>query len=242
MDRQTKDKENSYKSRLLETPAERLKRNMKETEAKAKSRKSETYSEKMKLNNLNKESMKKLSKLETPVEKLNRNLRVKESTSKARDLETPQDKLNRNLKDKESTSKARGLETPQDKFNRNLKVKESTLKSRVNARAMPSNMYEGRNAQKVLHGEQFVPDLEHSKDRIGNMNIECSECGALKWKTETATLCCNNGKVKLKPFPDPPVYLKQLWTADTIEARLFREQSRPFNNALALSSIKVTER
>ena len=74
------------------------------------------------------------------------------------------------------------------------------------------------------------------------MNNECPECGALKWKTETATLCCNNGKVNLTKFPDPPKYLKTLWTADTIDARLFREQSRSFNNALALSSIIVTER
>ena len=46
----------------------------------------------------------------------------------------------------------------------------------------------------------------------------------------------------MESFPNPPEYLRKLWTADTAEARLFREHSRPFNNALALSSIKVEER
>ena len=74
------------------------------------------------------------------------------------------------------------------------------------------------------------------------MESTCSECKTLKWKKETSTVCCNNGKVQLTPFPDPPQYLKYLWTANTPDARLFREQARSFNNALALSSIKVTER
>jgi hypothetical protein len=107
---------------------------------------------------------------------------------------------------------------------------------------MPPSVFLARNEQQVLYGDQIVPDLDDSKESIGIMNHECPECGALKWKSETATLCCNNGKVNLEPFPDPPPYLKKLWTNNTVDARLFREQSRPFNNALALSSIRVTER
>jgi hypothetical protein len=84
--------------------------------------------------------------------------------------------------------------------------------------------------------------MKDTKEDIGRMNIECNECVALKWKSETPTVCCNNGKVNLAPFPNPPQYLHHLWTANTVESRLFREQSRAFNNALALSSIKVTER
>ena len=67
-------------------------------------------------------------------------------------------------------------------------------------------------------------------------------CDANKWKEETPSLCCNKGKVMLDCFPNPPKLLKSLLTVDTIEARLFRENIRSFNNALALSSIKVEER
>ena len=65
---------------------------------------------------------------------------------------------------------------------------------------------------------------------------------ARKWKAESNSTCCNGGKVKLQSFPDPPPLLKILWTADTPEARLFRENSRSINNALALASLKVNER
>ena len=130
-----------------------------------------------------------------------------------------------------------------DKLKRNKKTKEKNSATKILIKSMPASLYEARNAQKVFFGDQIVHDLDKIKaESIGFMNHECTECGALKWKTETATLCCNNGKVHIPSFPDPPQYLKYLWTADTIDARLFREQSRPFNNALALSSIKVAER
>ena len=107
---------------------------------------------------------------------------------------------------------------------------------------MPKNQYIARNALKVLYGEQIVPELKHSDDKIGPMDCRCQDFGALKWKTETSTLCCKKGKIKMPHFPDQPNYLKNLWTYDTAEARLFRELARSFNNALAPSSVKVVHR
>ena len=60
-----------------------------------------------------------------------------------------------------------------------------------------------------------------------------------KWIKETPSLCCNSGKVHLDSFPDPPDLLKKLLTEETVDAKLFREQSRSLNNALTLSSIQV---
>ena len=179
---------------------------------------------------------------ETSTEKMKRNTKMKEHIATARSNETSQERLKRTSKDKETKASVRSNETPEEELKRTTKEKEAKEKKRLLVRSMPSSMYEARNAQRVLFGEQIVKDLEEGEDGIGSMNVKCAECGALKWKTETATLCCNNGKVDLTVFPEPPPYLKYLWTANTIEARLFREQSRPFNNALALSSIKVTER
>ena len=79
-------------------------------------------------------------------------------------------------------------------------------------------------------------------DKIGSMNLECPKCSALKWKGESATTCCNDGKVVLEKFPDPPIYLKKLWKDKTTQAKIFRENARSFNNALALSSLVVTNR
>ena len=74
----------------------------------------------------------------------------------------------------------------------------------------------------------------------GNWNCDCNMmCNYPdKWVDGG---CCGL-KVCLAPFPAPPPVLQSLWSADTPGAKLFRENARSFNNALALSSIKVRER
>ena len=103
-------------------------------------------------------------------------------------------------------------------------------------------MYDARNALNVLNGHQIVPELKDTKDKIGSMDIICPYCLALKWKGETASTCCNGGKVVLDKYPDPPEYMKKLLKDKTTEANLFRENIRSFNNALALSSLQVKTR
>ena len=71
------------------------------------------------------------------------------------------------------------------------------------------------------------------------MNSKCKFCSAKKWEKETASLCCNSGKVVLDNFPDPPPLLKNLLIKDTEEAKIFRKNTRPLHNALTLSSLQV---
>ena len=115
-------------------------------------------------------------------------------------------------------------------------------KKKEKAKLNENSKYLARNAQRVLTAEQIVPELIESKDNIGRMDSYCKFCGARKWKDETPSQCCNSGKVILDVFPDPPKLMQNLLTEATVEARLFREHIRSFNNALALSSIKVNER
>ena len=70
----------------------------------------------------------------------------------------------------------------------------------------------------------------------------CEECGALKFKKETGTTCCNNGKVKLTAFPKPPEEINRLWYDETAKGKLFRQNARHINNAVCISSIQVNER
>ena len=88
----------------------------------------------------------------------------------------------------------------------------------------------------------MVTDLEDSDDKIGNMVVVCQYCGALKFKKETSSTCCGNGKVVLDPFPVPPAEINKLWHGDDTEGRIFRENSRAINNSVCLTSIKVTHR
>ena len=101
---------------------------------------------------------------------------------------------------------------------------------------------EGLMGQEIWNGTHTVPDLKDSFDTIGKMEHPCPDCGAIKFKKETSSNCCQNGKVILPALPDPPETLQKLWNENTPEANLFRKHCRSINNAVCLTSIKVKER
>ena len=93
------------------------------------------------------------------------------------------------------------------------------------------NKKEGLMSNDILEGSHFVPDLKDSVDTIGPMKIVCPDCGAFKFKKETGSTCCSNGKVYIEPLPKPPTSINKLWHDDTPEGRLFRQ------NALIMLSV-----
>ena len=84
--------------------------------------------------------------------------------------------------------------------------------------------------------------MSETQDKIGDMNNKCKHCGAYKFKKETPIICCSGGIIQLVPFPHPPPEIYELWTKITPKANLFRSNSRTFNNAICLSSIRVQEK
>ena len=94
----------------------------------------------------------------------------------------------------------------------------------------------------IIDGSHQVPDLKDTVDTIGKMDSVCQFCGALKFKKETGSTCCNNGKVSLDSLPQPPEQINKLWHEDTPEGRLFRQHARSINNAVCLTSIKGKQR
>ena len=50
------------------------------------------------------------------------------------------------------------------------------------------------------------------------------------------------GKIELPFFPEPPEILKKLWLGEGKESEVFRNNARVLNNAICLSSVKVTEK
>ena len=122
-------------------------------------------------------------------------------------------------------------------------VKDCERKSRQRQKARTKvNYKEAQKSQEILDGSYVVNDLKNTDDNIGDMDIVCQYCSALKFKKETSSTCCGNGKVLLDPFPVPPPEINTLWHANTTEGRVFRENARPINNAVCLSSIKVKNR
>ena len=87
-----------------------------------------------------------------------------------------------------------------------------------------------------------VLDLKDSPDSIGEMDVVCQFCKALKFKKETPSSCCCSGKVLLESFPKPPPEINELWHDNTAEGRLLRENARSINNAVCLTSIKIKKK
>ena len=143
--------------------------------------------------------------------------------------------------DKKSKSGKRVRESNEEREAR----KEINAKNMMVKRAsnIPISNYSARNAKMIFEGKQIVPELEHTPENIGRMSSNCCEyCKAKKWKNEPPTVCCSKGKVQLPLFPDPPKMITNLLKADTVEGKLFRQNTRTFNNALALSSLQVQVR
>lgn len=73
----------------------------------------------------------------------------------------------------------------------------------------------------------------YSLNYLGN-NVNCVYCGAIKFPRESSSLCCNNGKIKLKPFKLPQQFVK------LYDSRNFIRNSRAFNSMFAFTSIGTT--
>ena len=120
-----------------------------------------------------------------------------------------------------------------------IQEKDRTRKSGEKSHLTPK---EGLRSKDILDGTYVVPDLKDTQDSIGFMDSICPHCKARKFKKETGSACCNNGKVSLSAFPKPPKEINRLWHANNTEGRLFRENARSINNAVCLTSIQVAYR
>jgi len=58
--------------------------------------------------------------------------------------------------------------------------------------------------------DKLIDYKNNSHAIIGNMNLKCNYCRALKWSKEPAGFCCLGGKVVLEDIADSPEPLKSL--------------------------------
>jgi hypothetical protein len=76
---------------------------------------------------------------------------------------------------------------------------------------------------------------------VGQMNIQCSHCEALRFPGETQTICCGNGTIQLD-LPKPPEgELWDLFAGNHPNSRFFKENIRSFNQALSFASFVASQ-
>ena len=81
---------------------------------------------------------------------------------------------------------------------------------------------------------------------IGEMNSECSKCGALHYIDErllksTASdaefsICCSDRQKELPLLEEPPLLIKTLLTSSTRISKHFRDNIRAYNSVLSMAS------
>ena len=76
----------------------------------------------------------------------------------------------------------------------------------------------------------------HRSVSIGQMDVVCEYCGALKFSGETPGLCCLNGKVKLPVLTPPHEPLYSLLCGETQESRHFLANTRKYNSCFQMTS------
>ncbi|XP_026475940.1 uncharacterized protein LOC113381189 [Ctenocephalides felis] len=85
---------------------------------------------------------------------------------------------------------------------------------------------------------QYDPTANYSDDKnfdIGPMPTICRYCNALKFKRETAGLCCASGKVKLDPLLAPPPPLKSLFDGSDPDSSHFLQHILQYNNCFRMT-------
>jgi len=95
----------------------------------------------------------------------------------------------------------------------------------------------GINLNRAAFVYDFIIDYSsHPFVRIGQMDVVCEHCGALKFAGETPGLCCLNGKVKLPLLTSPPEPLRSLLSVETPESRYFLANTQQYNGCFQMTS------
>ena len=76
------------------------------------------------------------------------------------------------------------------------------------------------------------PDVSN----IGRMDQRCVHCNALKFRTETKGVCCNNGKVVTEAFPELPQFLQDLISGDSERSSHFLDNICQYNGSFCMTS------
>lgn len=71
------------------------------------------------------------------------------------------------------------------------------------------------------------------------MDKSCRFCSALKWKDETAGMCCSNGKVSLPLLDEPEKPLKTLFLYEAEESWYFLNRIRKYNSCFQMTSFGI---
>ena len=129
---------------------------------------------------------------------------------------------------------ARAEETPEharDRMQQNFEERTAGLKASKKA----------CKALEILRGDEIVQEHyigSFVTNRGGFTNI-CQWCDALRFPGERESICCQKGKVRLPPVPEPTPILKNLLEDKDPRSKVFKKHIIAINSALGMACMKV---
>jgi hypothetical protein len=183
-------------SSAVDSPPVKRSRALTPAERKARSRKAQSAEKK--------EAAMAKSKENQSVEKREAyNTRNAAAMAKARADQSAEKREASNIRSAAAMAKARADQSAQKREASNSRSAAAMAKAQSKLKTKLKQK-EALRSQEILQGRHKVLDLNNSEDTIGEMDNICEECGARKFRKETGSTCCNNGKVQIPPFPKPP--------------------------------------
>ena len=209
------NKERMALKRSMLSPEGKRKAKCTDKERKASSRAKQSPKEKNQANSKNKKNMAENRAAQSTEEKIRVQSQNTERKAASRAKQSPEEKDQVNCKNKKNMAENRAAQSTEEKRKNNEKDRMRK------ARQKTSICYkEGNKSIEILQGSYGIAELKDTPDCIGNMDWTCQDCGALKFEKETASTCCNNGKVVLDQFAQPPTDIDSLWRANTVQGRM----------------------
>ena len=82
----------------------------------------------------------------------------------------------------------------------------------------------------------YDPNIDYKNEvYLGPLDKICKYCYALKWKDESLSMCCQQGKVKLAEIIAPPEPLLSLLSGQHPNSKHFLKNIRKYNNAFQMT-------
>ena len=87
----------------------------------------------------------------------------------------------------------------------------------------------------------YQPNNFVNTTSVGLLNVQCQNCGALKFSKETEGFCCSKGNVKLDVFPQPQPFLQCLYEGTDSDSKHCLSNIRKYNCAFQMTSFGCNE-
>jgi hypothetical protein len=240
--------ESQRRRRSLESPDSRSLRLSQDSERHARARNQESPASRSQRLLSNSQRNAQARNDESPHTRSLRLLFDSQQHAQARNQESPQSRSQRLTQDAQQHAQARNQESPQSRSQRLLQDAQQHARVFANANILEhTNRNEMRRSSRISQsGLACMYDIDelpiapqlHESD-IGEMNVTCSYCGAVRFSNEHSTICCQNGAISLPnpKLPSPPIW--DLYTGNDARSRFFQNHIREFNQALSFASLRA---